>query len=59
MGHLEESRLALNARFEKDWQRTSNGELGVGGQDSGLKLEAATDPEKLSSKDKDFFSPRH
>lgn len=50
MGHLEESRLALNARFEKDWQRTSNGELGVGGQDSGLKLEAATDPEKLSSK---------
>lgn len=53
MGHLEESLRALNARFEEDWQRTSDGELGLETR-LGLKHEAATDPKSCLQRIRTF-----
>lgn len=40
MGYLGESLLAVNTRFQKDWQMTSEGDLAVGEktQDPNMRL---------------------
>lgn len=63
MGYLGQSLLALNTRFEEDWQNTSDRELGGRwGLERRLRIQtqATTYTEKLgSSKDKECLSQWH